>query len=370
MASSSSLTRLFSVAIIAAAAFAMSVHAEIYTLQANCFGYDWNGLGCAQNGQFSTVPVGNHTVIIGGSEIAQHPVAFMSNSTTMSLWSGASPNPPTGTTSGNITLTVLESDVGKQVTYECVVHGFFGTLTFVAAETMFSSTGIDGDNSTDGSSGMANTYTAQLSSDCFGFAWDDMPCSATPSDVTLAPGVYTINLTGSEIVNHPVIFTTDVNGLDLWSGASPNLISGLTSGVVTLTVTAADQGTAIYYRSVNDGFFGRLWLVSSLPLMSTGVSSGIRRRSSTGGIIIIDESTAGADGTPTGSNTGSTGSDMNSMSSSSTGMHSSSSTGGVVVEFSSTGGLLGRTNSATSTSPSVLPAIVSLLVISAALLSV
>jgi hypothetical protein len=101
----------------------------------------------------------------------------------------------------------------------------------------------------------------------------------------LEAGCYTLSISGSWIHAHPVVFsTTNENDVSLWSGASPNVVNGTISGTITLTVTEADRGTAIYYRSVNDDFYGRLWLVASNETASNNDDSG----AASGGALVID----------------------------------------------------------------------------------
>lgn len=125
-----------------------------------------------------------------------------------------------------------------------------------------------------------------LTSNCFGYSWQGSQCSCEPDDVTLDVGCYVLTIGGSWIHAHPVVFsTTSDNDVSLWSGASPNLAGGSISGEITLTVTAADRGTAIYYRSVKDDFYGRLWLVGS--------SDSASADSSVAGSVVIDTPTSG-----------------------------------------------------------------------------
>jgi len=105
----------------------------------------------------------------------------------------------------------------------------------------------------------------------------------------LKAGCYVLSISGSWIHAHPVVFsTTSENDVSLWSGASPNVAAGAISGTITLTVTEADRGTAIYYRSATDDFYGRLWLVES------GDSASGDESSASGGSLVIDTTTSGS----------------------------------------------------------------------------
>jgi hypothetical protein len=92
----------------------------------------------------------------------------------------------------------------------------------------------------------------------------------------LDAGCYTLSLGGSWIHAHPVVFSTTAEGdVALWSGASPNVAEGAIYGEITITVTEADRGTAIYYRSVNDDFYGRLWLVGASDSANAGAGGSV-----------------------------------------------------------------------------------------------
>lgn len=128
----------------------VQVQAFDYTLQSNCLGYDWNGLGCVEVGQNSTVPVGYHTVTIGGLNITNYPVIFVTNTTTKELWIGMSSLVAVGYTEGTLSFNVTEADIGNKLYYQSVVFGFYGTLIFVAADdaSVISSTGDSSFNDT------------------------------------------------------------------------------------------------------------------------------------------------------------------------------------------------------------------------------
>lgn len=68
--------------------------------------------------------------------------------------------------------------------------------------------------------------------------------STGPSLTLAAGGIYTFTIIG--LSSYPVVFSTSSTTIAAYSGASPNPISGTSSGTITLTIPSTESQTTMY----------------------------------------------------------------------------------------------------------------------------
>jgi len=255
-----------------------AVLATDVAIASTCFGYSVNGATCASTGLPTiTLAAGAaHTFTISGT-MAAHPLVIVTATspdppTAATLYSGASPNPTTGTSSGVVTITIPATEPLTTLYYMCSPHGFFGTITVTGAVAASSSTGSSVVSSSTGSTSTSYTITAP----CFGYSINGATCTAdTGTALTLAPGTYTF-VTGTGLDTHPVVFSKvagSVAAANLYSGASPNPSTGNQPGVtITLTIPTSDAGKSLYYTCVPHLFYGTITVSGTATTSSTASS--------------------------------------------------------------------------------------------------
>lgn len=255
-----------------------TVRAIDYTLTSNCYGYSWQDAACSSSPADVTVPVGVHTVAIGGLSINTHPVLFSTSAIEHVAWSGVDSNPITGNRLATVTMTVTTRDIGTSVYYKCVSHTFFGKITFIASNTSTPEESSSTGTALEGTPITLSTCASDVGGSPHGYSWNGYVCSDNSTAFrapVLAAGVYQVSL--AVTVNHPVIFTTNIITLPLWSGASPNAAAGLydpVTRIVTLTVTPDDRGTVLYAYCGTHGFRTALVLIAPVHVSSsTGSAS-------------------------------------------------------------------------------------------------
>lgn len=253
-----------------------AVSADDYSLTSNCYGYSWQGAACSASPADVTVPVGVHTVAIGGLNINAHPVLFSTSATTLVAWSGVDVNPITGNRLATVTMTVTTADIGTSIYYKCVSHTFFGKITFVASNTTTPTESSSTGTALEGTPITLSTCASDTGGSPHGYSWNGYVCSDNKTAFhapVLAAGIYQVSL--AVTASHPVIFTTDIINLPLWSGASPNAVAGLydpVTRVITLDIKESDRGTVLYAYCGTHGFRTTLVLIAPSSSSSTGLS--------------------------------------------------------------------------------------------------
>jgi len=122
--------------------------------------------------------------------------------------------------------------------------------------------------------------TIPIASSCFGYAVNGSACVTCTSGAlctglptyTLAAGqTHSFVISGS-MTSHPLVITTATTlsgAAVLYSGASPNSLTGSATGTITITIPASETLTTLYYMCAVHGFYGVIMISAASMTSST-----------------------------------------------------------------------------------------------------